>query len=51
MLANVASDGIPAVEIDSLHPDYCDEDAAVSESVEELNRLIANVVQTSAAAT
>jgi 3-oxoisoapionate decarboxylase len=51
MLADVGFNGILAVEIDFLHPDYRDdEDAAVAQSVKELKRLASNVVMTSAAA-
>jgi sugar phosphate isomerase/epimerase len=50
MLADAGFDGILAVEIDFLHPDYGnDEDAAVAQSVKELKRLASNVVMTSAA--
>jgi sugar phosphate isomerase/epimerase len=51
MLADAGFDGILAVEIDFLHPDYGnDEDGAVAQSVKELKRLASNVVMTSAAA-
>lgn len=44
MLANAGFDGLLAVEIDFLHPDYNnDEDAAVAKSVAELRRLVENV--------
>lgn len=40
MLADAGFDGVLAVEIDFLHPDYAnDEDAAVAKSVSELKRL------------
>ena len=45
MLADAKFDGILAVEIDFLHPDYHgDEDAAVARSVKELKRLVSAVV-------
>lgn len=48
MLADARFDGILAVEIDFLHPDYRnDEDAAVEQSVKELRRLASNLVRTS----
>lgn len=51
MLAAAGFDGILAVEIDFLHPDYRDdEDAAVARSVEELKRLASNAVSVSASA-
>ena len=44
LLANAGFDGLLAVEIDFLHPDYNnDEDAAVARSVQELKRLVAGV--------
>ena len=44
LLANAGFDGVLAVEIDFLHPDYNnDEDAAVAQSVQELKRLVAGV--------
>jgi len=40
MLADAGFEGVLAVEIDFLHPDYGhDEDAAVARSVSELRRL------------
>jgi len=39
MLADAGFDGVLAVEIDFLHPDFPDEDAAVAQSVAELRRL------------
>ena len=44
LLAVAGFDGILAVEIDFLHPDYsADEDAAVAKSVGELRRLVDSV--------
>ena len=44
MLADAGYDGLLAVEIDFLHPDYNnDEDAAVANSVAELRRLVQSV--------
>jgi sugar phosphate isomerase/epimerase len=44
LLADAGFDGVLAVEIDFLHPDYNnDEDAAVEQSVLELKRLVAGV--------
>jgi sugar phosphate isomerase/epimerase len=44
LLADAGFDGLLAVEIDFLHPDYNnDEDAAVEQSVRELKRLVAGV--------
>jgi len=41
LLADAGFDGVLAVEIDFLHPDYqSDEDAAVARSVAELRRLV-----------
>jgi len=41
MLNNVGYQGLLAVEIDFLHPDYNDdEDAAVARSVQEIKRMI-----------
>ena len=39
LLADAGFDGMLAVEIDFLHPDYPDEDVAVAQSVAELGRL------------
>lgn len=39
LLADAGFGGVLAVEIDFLHPDYPDEDAAVAQSVAELRRL------------
>jgi sugar phosphate isomerase/epimerase len=44
LLADAGFDGVLAVEIDFLHPDYhADEDAAVAKSVAELRRLVDSV--------
>jgi hypothetical protein len=51
MLADAGFDGVLAVEIDFLHPDYNnDEDAAVAQSVKELKRLVAGVQPRTASA-
>ncbi len=43
-LANAGFDGVLAVEIDFLHPDYGDDEhAAVAASVKELRRLVAHL--------
>ncbi len=39
MLADAGFDGVLAVETDFLHPDFPDEDAAIAQSVAELQRL------------
>ena len=39
LLAEAGYEGFLAVEIDFLHPDYADEDAAVAQSVRELRRI------------
>ncbi|MCL5744314.1 MAG: sugar phosphate isomerase/epimerase [Acidobacteria bacterium] len=45
LLADAGFDGVLAVEMDFLHPDYGnDEDAAVARSVAELRRLVAGTV-------
>ncbi|MBZ5543691.1 MAG: sugar phosphate isomerase/epimerase [Acidobacteriia bacterium] len=50
MLADAGFDGVLAVEIDFLHPDYNnDEDAAVARSVVELRRLAQGVLPDSPA--
>ncbi len=49
LLADAGYDGVLAVEIDFLHPDYHeDEDAAVAQSVTELRRLVGSVKARSA---
>jgi sugar phosphate isomerase/epimerase len=46
LLADAGYDGLLAMEIDFLHPDYGnDEDQAVARSVAELNRLVAGIVR------
>ena len=46
MLADAGFNGVLAVEIDFLHPDYDnDEDAAVAKSVAELRRLVEGVIR------
>jgi len=40
LLADADFDGLLAVETDSLHTDYLDEDDAVAKSVTELRRLV-----------
>jgi 3-oxoisoapionate decarboxylase len=49
-LADTGFNGVLAVEIDFLHPDYNDdEDSAVAQSVQELKRLIGRVSRPKAA--
>jgi sugar phosphate isomerase/epimerase len=51
LLADVGYDGLLAVEIDFLHPDYGnDEDRAVARSVDELKRLVDSVARKPVAA-
>jgi sugar phosphate isomerase/epimerase len=51
LLADAGFSGVLAVEIDFLHPDYNnDEDAAVAQSVQELERLVAAVQPRTASA-
>ena len=51
LLADAGYDGLLAVEIDFLHPDYGnDEDRAVARSVDELKRLVDSVARKPVAA-